>query len=115
MFESRASQVLGFVTAYPTKDASLEVRPKRIALRYLTTSFLLQLPGLVPLELVFSAWQYVRFLRWLDIWMKHDNFRSVTSTANDGPLDFFKYLMLLLVIAQGSSQPLAAPLVPSPH
>ena len=46
---------LGFCTAYPTKDASLEMRPKMIALQYLRTSFFLELPGLLPLERLSDA------------------------------------------------------------
>ena len=96
---------LSFLTAYPTKDASLEMRPKYIAIRYLRTSFLLHLPGLLPLELAgessprLMAWQYVRVLRFFHVWLRHDSFRSVTSTSNDGILDAFKYFILTAMVA----------------
>jgi CRP-like cAMP-binding protein len=96
---------LGFITAYPTKDASLELRPDYIAARYLRTSFMLHLPGLLPLEQgatepgVRRVWQYMRVLRFFDVWYRHDSFRSVTSTANDGVMDAFKYAIFTAVVA----------------
>ena len=97
--------LLSFLTAYPTTDASLELRPRRIAIRYMRSSFPLHMVGLLPLELLapyssaLSAWQALRIFRWFDVWIKHDAFRSVTTTGNDGFLEGVKYFVLFIVVA----------------
>lgn len=113
---------LRFISAYHKGGGELELRPAAIAVHYLRRSFLVDLIGLLPLELwltrcwpdaedahacftrgrnpyvTFFSWQWLHLLRWSHHWAQCDWWRSITATQNDGPLQTIKYLFLVFML-----------------
>lgn len=109
---------LTFVSGRLGDAATLMLNPKDIARRYLRSTFVIDLVGLLPLELVpsFSCWpsdpscyersvlpdiinwQWLHLGRWMVRWRSHDSFRSITTTSNDGMMQTIKYSMLVLTL-----------------
>ena len=98
--------MLKFVSAYPTTRGTLELRPWAIAINYLRTGFLLDLLALLPLEVWLDrdpprhmiSWQLLHVPRWFLRWLYWDDFRSITTTSNNGAMQIFKYLLMLLMV-----------------
>ena len=115
--------VLNFISGRLGDAATLVLEPRQIARRYLTSTFVVDLIGLLPLELVLPSlfpswqcvpsnpecyeqsrlptivnWQWLHLGRWFVRWRTHDSFRSITTTWNDGALQSIKYSLLVLTI-----------------
>ena len=115
---------INFVSSYMTPRGTLEFDPKVIARTYiLRGSFVVDLCGLLPLEFILTRcwhndaacfeqfdssyvvlnWQWTHILRWFALWRKHDSFRSITTTSNDGVLDCLKYVFLIIIFIHCST------------
>lgn len=110
--------LIKFASAVPIHGGRLEMNPAQIAKRYLQTTFVIDVLPLLPLEFAWESacwpehnlggagcgyytllsWQWLRICRWACTWYTCDNWRSVTSTSNDGLLQTVKYLYLLFLL-----------------
>ena len=87
-----------FRTAVVLSGGLLELNRRRIAIRYLRSTFVLDLLGLLPLELCIDdlrrrrliSWQWMHLPRWFIRWYSYDDFTSITNTEFDKHIAFFK-------------------------